>query len=95
MDQPTSEEALKKLGPLIGEWVLEAKWPDGEPWPGGPSRPGSTEGAVDEGSLGGQSGGPLEQHVGFGESGRGAQASEDVAGLSKRFGRFGRAAQRH
>jgi hypothetical protein len=35
VDQPTAEEALKKLEPLIGDWVLEAKPPDGEPWPGG------------------------------------------------------------
>jgi hypothetical protein len=35
MDQPTAEEALKKLEPLIGEWTLEARPPDGEPWPGG------------------------------------------------------------
>jgi hypothetical protein len=35
VDQPTAEEALKKLEPLIGEWTLEAKPPDGDPWPGG------------------------------------------------------------
>ena len=35
MDQPTAEEALRKLEPLVGEWSLEARWPDGEPWPGG------------------------------------------------------------
>jgi len=34
MDQPTAEEALKRLEPLIGEWILEAKPPDGPPWPG-------------------------------------------------------------
>ena len=34
MDQPTAEEALKKLEPLIGEWTLEAIPPGGEPWPG-------------------------------------------------------------
>jgi hypothetical protein len=34
MDQPTAEEALKKLAPLIGEWELEAIPPGGEPWPG-------------------------------------------------------------
>ena len=34
MDQPTAEEALKKLEPLIGEWRLEAIPPGGEPWPG-------------------------------------------------------------
>jgi len=35
MDQPTAEEALRRLEPLVGEWSLEARWPDGEPWPGG------------------------------------------------------------
>jgi hypothetical protein len=34
MDQPTAEAALRKLEPLVGEWRLEAKWPEGEPWPG-------------------------------------------------------------
>jgi hypothetical protein len=34
MDQPTAEEALKRLEPLVGEWALEAKPPDGPPWPG-------------------------------------------------------------
>ena len=34
MDQPTAEEALKRLEPLIGEWKLEAIGPGGEPWPG-------------------------------------------------------------
>ena len=34
MDQPTAQEALKKLEPLLGEWALEASSPDGEPWPG-------------------------------------------------------------
>jgi hypothetical protein len=34
MDQPTGEEALKRLEPLIGEWTLEAIPPEGEPWPG-------------------------------------------------------------
>ena len=34
MDQPTAEEALKKLEPLVGEWTLEAKPPDEPPWPG-------------------------------------------------------------
>ena len=27
MAQPTAEEALKRLEPLIGEWILEAKPP--------------------------------------------------------------------
>ena len=35
MDQPTAEQALRQLEPLVGEWTFEAKWPDGEPWPGG------------------------------------------------------------
>ncbi len=34
MDQPTAENALKALEPLIGEWTLEAIPPGGEPWPG-------------------------------------------------------------
>jgi hypothetical protein len=35
MDQPTAKHALRQLEPLVGEWALEGKWPDGEPWPGG------------------------------------------------------------
>ena len=35
MDQPTAEHALRRLEPLVGEWAVEAKWPDGKPWPGG------------------------------------------------------------
>jgi hypothetical protein len=35
MDQPTAEQALRQLEPLVGEWTFEAKWPTGEPWPGG------------------------------------------------------------
>lgn len=34
MSQPTAEDALRKLEPLIGEWRLEAIPPGGEPWPG-------------------------------------------------------------
>jgi hypothetical protein len=34
MDQPTAQEALKRLEPLVGEWTLETKPPDGPPWPG-------------------------------------------------------------
>jgi hypothetical protein len=34
MDQPTAREALRRLGPLVGEWILEAGPPDGLPWPG-------------------------------------------------------------
>lgn len=34
MDQPTAEEALKRLEPLVGEWTMEARPPGGEPWPG-------------------------------------------------------------
>ncbi|MGH3096886.1 MAG: hypothetical protein ACRDMV_12925 [Streptosporangiales bacterium] len=34
MDQPTAEEALKRLVPLVGQWSMEAG-PPGEPaWPG-------------------------------------------------------------
>ena len=35
MDQPTAEEALKKLESPVDEWTLEATSGDGEPWPGG------------------------------------------------------------
>ena len=35
MDQPTAEQALMQLEPLVGEWTVEAKWPNGESWPGG------------------------------------------------------------
>jgi hypothetical protein len=35
MDQPTAEQALRRLEPLVGEWTFEAKWPSGKPWPGG------------------------------------------------------------
>ena len=34
MDQPTAEQALARLEPLVGEWTLEAIGPDGRPWPG-------------------------------------------------------------
>ena len=34
IDQPTAEQALKKLEPLLGEWALKASSPGGEPWPG-------------------------------------------------------------
>jgi hypothetical protein len=34
LNQPTAEEALRKLQPLIGEWRLEATGSGGEPWPG-------------------------------------------------------------
>ncbi len=34
VDQPTAEDALRRLEPLLGEWALEATSPDGEPWPG-------------------------------------------------------------
>ena len=35
MDQPTAEEALRRLEPLVGEWAVESSWPDGDMWPGG------------------------------------------------------------
>ena len=35
MDQPTAEHALRELEPLVGEWTMEAKWPNGEEWQGG------------------------------------------------------------
>ena len=34
MQQPTAGEALGALKPLVGEWTIEAKGPDGQPWPG-------------------------------------------------------------
>ena len=34
IDQPTAEDALKRLEPLLGEWALEASSPDGGRWPG-------------------------------------------------------------
>lgn len=38
MDQPTAEDALRELRPLVGEWELTATPPDGAPWPGGHGR---------------------------------------------------------
>ena len=35
MEQPTAQTALKKLEPLVGAWILEARPPGGEPWRGG------------------------------------------------------------
>ena len=35
MDQPTAEHALRELEPLVGDWTMEAKWPNGEEWHGG------------------------------------------------------------
>jgi hypothetical protein len=34
MDQPTAEDALKQLEPLVGEWRMTATPPGGQPWPG-------------------------------------------------------------
>jgi hypothetical protein len=34
IDQPTAEDALKRLEPLLGEWALGASSRDGERWPG-------------------------------------------------------------
>jgi hypothetical protein len=34
MDQPTAEEALKRLEPLLGEWRVTATPPGGAPWSG-------------------------------------------------------------
>jgi hypothetical protein len=34
IDQPTAEDALRALEPLLGEWRLTSSGPDGEPWPG-------------------------------------------------------------
>ena len=38
MDQPTAGEALSRLEPLLCEWTLEARPPEGAPWPGGTGR---------------------------------------------------------
>jgi hypothetical protein len=35
MDQPSARPALRRLEPLVGEWIIEAQGPDGKPWPGG------------------------------------------------------------
>lgn len=35
MSQPTAEHMLHELESLVGEWTMEARWPDGTPWPGG------------------------------------------------------------
>ncbi len=35
MGQPTADNALSRLEPLVGEWTFEATWPDGRTWPGG------------------------------------------------------------
>ena len=35
MDQPTAQDALAQLEPLVGEWTIEAGPPGGERWPGG------------------------------------------------------------
>ncbi|MGO9341955.1 MAG: hypothetical protein ACLP6E_05485 [Acidimicrobiales bacterium] len=34
MEQPVAEHALLALEPLVGEWAVEAKGPDGQAWPG-------------------------------------------------------------
>jgi hypothetical protein len=34
IDQPTAEDALRRLEPLVGEWTLVAVGPGGEQWPG-------------------------------------------------------------
>jgi hypothetical protein len=34
VDQPTAQGALRALEPLVGEWTIEAKGPDGQAWPG-------------------------------------------------------------
>jgi hypothetical protein len=34
MEQPTAQEALQKLEPLLGEWRVTATPPGGPPWPG-------------------------------------------------------------
>lgn len=34
MHQPSAEDALKRLEPLVSEWTMVATSPGGEPWPG-------------------------------------------------------------
>jgi hypothetical protein len=34
VEQPTAGEALRALEPLVGEWTVEARGPDGQAWPG-------------------------------------------------------------
>jgi hypothetical protein len=34
MQQPTAGQALRALEPLVGEWTVETKGPDGQAWPG-------------------------------------------------------------
>jgi len=34
MEQPTAQKALKAMEPLVGEWIVEAIGPGGDPWPG-------------------------------------------------------------
>jgi hypothetical protein len=34
VEQPTAGQALRALEPLVGEWTVEAKGPDGQAWPG-------------------------------------------------------------
>jgi hypothetical protein len=34
MEQPTADQAFRALEPLVGEWTVEAKGPDGQAWPG-------------------------------------------------------------
>jgi hypothetical protein len=34
LPQPTADRALQTLEPLLGEWTVEAKGPDGQVWPG-------------------------------------------------------------
>jgi hypothetical protein len=34
MNQPTAEQALRRLEPLVGERTLEARWPSGEAYGG-------------------------------------------------------------
>jgi len=34
MGQASAEQALRALEPLVGEWTVEARGPDGQAWPG-------------------------------------------------------------
>jgi hypothetical protein len=37
MGQPTADQALRRLDPLVGDWTFEVTYPNGDTWPGGGS----------------------------------------------------------
>jgi hypothetical protein len=34
VSQPTADIALRELEVLVGDWTVQATWPDGQTWPG-------------------------------------------------------------